>query len=82
MVNNEPHRPASPAGDWWRGPCSAWRGVWRTRNAQGRSKLAKGSKTAAITFPHLQAKLLVAKQGPLLIQLRKQQTCLFQACGL
>ena len=39
-------------------------------------------KTAAVTFPHFQAELLVAKQCPLLIQLRKQPTCLFQARGL
>ena len=71
MVNNDPHHPVSPTGDWWRGPYSAWGGVLRTKNAQGRSKLAKGSKTAAITLPHFQAELLVAKQGPLLIQLRK-----------
>ena len=40
------------------------------------------SETTSVTLPHFQAELLVAKQGPLFIQLRKQQTGLFQARGL
>ena len=44
--------------------------------------MAGRSKTTAVTFPHFKAELLVAKQGPLLIQLRKQQTGLVQARGL
>ena len=37
------------------------------------------SKTSAVTLPHFKAELLVAQQGPLLIQLREQQTRLFEA---
>ena len=46
------------------------------------SDLASQSKTAAVTLSHFQAEPLVANQGPLLIQLRKQQTGLLDARGL